>query len=60
MVADDAGARADPQPRRRERSCSSPPQPAGLRSMREDGERLVDEGITSPEEVHARDARLSR
>jgi len=24
---------------------------AGLRSMREDGERLVDEGITSPEEV---------
>ena len=24
---------------------------AGLRSMREDGERLVTEGITSPEEV---------
>jgi general secretion pathway protein E len=24
---------------------------AGLRSMREDGERLVAEGITSPEEV---------
>jgi general secretion pathway protein E len=24
---------------------------AGLRSMREDGERLVEEGITSPEEV---------
>jgi general secretion pathway protein E len=24
---------------------------AGLRSMREDGQRLIDEGITSPEEV---------
>ena len=24
---------------------------AGLRPMREDGERLVEEGITSPEEV---------
>ena len=24
---------------------------AGLRPMREDGQRLVDEGITSPEEV---------
>jgi general secretion pathway protein E len=24
---------------------------AGLRSMREDGERLVREGVTSPEEV---------
>jgi len=24
---------------------------AGLRSMREDGQRLVEEGITSPEEV---------
>jgi general secretion pathway protein E len=24
---------------------------AGLRSMREDGQRLVDEGVTSPEEV---------
>ena len=26
-------------------------QASGLRSMREDGERLVEQGVTSPEEV---------
>ena len=45
------GALADPQPRCRDRRLFVAAEAGGLRSMREDGERLVDEGITSPEEV---------
>ena len=44
-------ARADPQPRRPRPICSERRTAHGMRSMRDDGERLVDEGITSLEEV---------
>ena len=58
MVVDDDDPGADPRPRRRERRSSRRPRRGGLRSMREDGERLVAEGITSRRRSHARHARL--
>ena len=50
MVADDK-VRALIHNRAAESQLFVAAEAAGLRSMREDGERLVDEGITSPEEV---------
>ena len=57
MIADDK-VRALIHSRAAESQLSWPPKPAGLRSMREDGERLVDEGITSLGRSHAGDARM--
>ena len=50
MVADDK-VRALIHSRAAESQLFVAAEAAGLRSMREDGQRLVDEGITSPEEV---------
>jgi general secretion pathway protein E len=50
MVADDK-LRALIHSRAAENQLFVAAEAAGLRSMREDGQRLVDEGITSPEEV---------
>ena len=50
MVADDA-VRALVHSRASEAELHAAATAAGLRSMREDGERLIREGITSPEEV---------
>ena len=50
MVAD-AAVRARIHSRASEAELLQAAQTAGLRSMREDGERLVAEGVTSPEEV---------
>jgi general secretion pathway protein E len=50
MVADTA-VQALIHNRAAERELFAAAQTAGLRSMREDGERLIREGITSPEEV---------
>jgi general secretion pathway protein E len=52
MVADDAVRSADPQPRPESELVAGGAR-RRLRSMREDGERLVREGITSLEEVCA-------
>ena len=51
ISVDDELRGADPQPRRRRASCARRPRRNGLRSMREDGERWVADGITSLEEV---------
>jgi general secretion pathway protein E len=50
MIADDR-VRALIHGRAAESELFVAAEAAGLRSMREDGERLVAEGITSPEEV---------
>ncbi|MDL2336560.1 MAG: ATPase, T2SS/T4P/T4SS family, partial [Pseudomonadota bacterium] len=50
MVADDA-VRSLIHSRAAESQLFTAAEQAGLRSMREDGERLVAEGVTSPEEV---------
>jgi general secretion pathway protein E len=50
MVADDK-VRALIHNRAAESQLFVAAEAAGLRSMREDGQRLIDEGITSPEEV---------
>jgi len=50
MAADDA-VRAMIHNRAAESQLVVAAEAAGLRSMREDGQRLIDEGITSPEEV---------
>ena len=50
MMVDEQDPCADPRPRRRSEIFAAA-EATGLRSMREDGERLVAEGITSPEEV---------
>ena len=44
-------ARADPQPRGREPRSSTPRERGGMRSMRDDGERLVHAGVTSRAEL---------
>jgi general secretion pathway protein E len=50
MVAD-AAVQALIHNRAAESELFAAAQAAGLRSMREDGERLIREGVTSPEEV---------
>ena len=50
MVADD-NMRALMHSRAAESSCFGAAEAGGMRSMREDGERLVAQGVTSPEEV---------
>jgi general secretion pathway protein E len=50
MVADDK-VRALIHNRAAESQIFVAAEAGGLRSMREDGQRLIDEGITSPEEV---------
>ena len=60
LVTRRADPRADPRPRRGSRDPRRRPQRSGMRTMREDGERLVDEGITSRGRSAARHARRAR
>jgi general secretion pathway protein E len=51
MVADEKVRSTDPQPRRRDRSCSSPPRKAACARCARTATGWSPQGITSPEEV---------